>query len=244
MVDANSNANASEFDSSWSRKYRSGDEDVIVRSDSFRHYSDILASLCPSGDRRIDVLDVGCGTGRHFHRLRNVRRLVGIDLSPHMIEQARRPVRASEVTAESVELIAGDVFSAPLADGSFDLVYSIGVYGEYAPFDDALLQRLCRLMRPGGRLFITAVDSASRVSEPENATPSLPRRAVRKLFPLLPARLRRALNRRLSPHYASRAQVEAVLGRSGLDGIEVTAYPHVSGWRGVHFDCLAIRPLD
>lgn len=45
MVDANSNANASEFDSSWSRKYRSGDEDVIVRSDSFRHYSDILASL-------------------------------------------------------------------------------------------------------------------------------------------------------------------------------------------------------
>ena len=59
MVDTRSNANASEFDSGWSREYRSGDEDVIVRSDSFRHYSSILESLCPSGDRRIEAVARG-----------------------------------------------------------------------------------------------------------------------------------------------------------------------------------------
>ena len=237
-------ANASQFDARWSREYRRGDDAVVSGSDSFRHYSGILESLCTAEAAPIDVLDVGCGTGRHFHRLRNVRRLVGIDISPHMIEQARAPVRASEISATSIELFAGDLFSLPLGEEAFDLVYSVGVYGEYAPFDDALLKRLRQLLRPGGRLFITAVDSASRVSEPENQAPSLPRRVVRKLFPSLPAGLRRALNRRLSPHYVSRMQAEAVLARAGLESIEIAEYQHVSGWRGVHFDCRATKPRN
>lgn len=238
------NANASQFDERWSREYRRGDEAVVSGSGSFRHYGGILESLCPTAGPPIDVLDVGCGTGRHFHRLRNVRRLVGIDISPHMIEQARSPVRASEITASSIELFAGDLFSLPLPEQAFDLVYSVGVYGEYAPFDDALLRRLRQLLRPGGRLFITAVDSASRVSEPEHDAPSLPRRVARKLFPALPATLRRALNNRLSPHYVSRKQLDGVLARAGLESIEVAEYAHVTGWRGVHFDCRATKPRN
>lgn len=238
------NANASQFDARWSREYRRGDEAVVAGSDSFRHYGGILEGLCPPEGPPIDVLDVGCGTGRHFHRLRNLRRLVGIDVSPHMIEQARSPVRASDISAASIELLAGDVSELPLVEASFDLIYSVGVYGEYAPFDDALLSRLRQLLRPGGRLFITAVDSASRVSEPESQSPSLPRRVVRKFFPFLPSGLRRLLNRRLSPHYVSREGAQAVLERAGLEAIEITQYEHLSGWRGVHFDCRATKPRN
>lgn len=244
MAAALPNVNDSQFDARWSREYRRGDDAVVSGSESFRHYGGILASLCRADGPPIDVLDVGCGTGRHFHRLRNVRRLVGIDISPYMIEQARTPVRASEISATSIELHAGDLFTLPLAESSFDLVYSVGVYGEYAPFDDALLSRLRRLLRPGGRLFITAVDSASRVSEPENQSPSLPRRVVRKSFPNLPVGLRRALNRWLSPHYVSRMQAQSVLDRAGLEAIEVSDYEHQSGWRGVHFDCRATKPRN
>ena len=109
-------ANASQFDARWSREYRRGDDAVVSGSDSFRHYSGILESLCQAGAAPIDVLDVGCGTSRHFHRLRNMRRLVGIDISPHMIEQARAPVRASEISATSIELFSFFMTRSPFCE--------------------------------------------------------------------------------------------------------------------------------
>ena len=230
------------FDAEWSRLYRQMDEGPATADSPFTHYGAILTSLTSEFGRPIDVLDAGCGTGRYFHRLRNIRRLVGLDLSPDMIEQAKTPLHADKMQAQSVELICGEIGKVPLTAASFDFVYSVGVYGEYAPADDALLREFARLLRPDGRLFLTVVDSPSWVSVPENDSPSFTRRVVRKLFPHMPVSLRVGLNRTLSPFYVSRAQLDDLFARSQFTDVQITPYVHKTGWAGTHWHCTARKP--
>jgi SAM-dependent methyltransferase len=228
-----------EFDRSWAQTYRGFDE---ARSGAAEHYGTLLTRLTSQFGRAIDVLDLGCGTGRYFHCLRNVRRLVGIDPSEYMLEQARTPTQAETIAVDKLELICGDVFSVPLPDAAFDLIYSVGVVGEYAPFDGRLLDRCRQLLKPGGVLFVTAVDTLSRVRVPEIEQPSLLRRAARSLWPSLPPWIRIAANRVLSPRYVSRRQLERCLPAAGFRRYEIATFEHPSGWRGTHFDCTAVSP--
>jgi SAM-dependent methyltransferase len=227
------------FDATWSEMYREMDLKLVAGDPTYVHYGAVLEALTSSFGRPIDVLDAGCGTGRYFHRLRQVNRLVGIDLSPDMLEQARNPVRAAEVQAATIDLQCGELAALRLPDASFDFVYSVGVYGEYAPADEALMREFRRLLRPGGVLFLTAVETTSRVSEPENAPPSLLLRVVRKGFPWLPPGVRALLNRRFSPFYTTRADLEQAFGRAGFRSVDIKPYVHLQGWRGTHWDCTA-----
>src|SRR5437867_2451402 len=92
-------------------KYRQDDE-IEVTTENHRHYSHILRGISSSFARPITVLDVGCGTGRYFHCLKNVEQLVGIDVSPDMLRAAESPVRESEITAEEIQLICENIFLA------------------------------------------------------------------------------------------------------------------------------------
>jgi len=58
----------------WSR-YRSDDE-LEVRTENHRRLARILGDLSSSFGRGISVLDAGCGTGRYFHCVKGVERLV------------------------------------------------------------------------------------------------------------------------------------------------------------------------
>src|SRR5947199_6359763 len=86
-----------------SPKYRKDDE-IEVTTENHQHVSRILREISSSFTNTISVLDAGCGTGRYFHCLRNVDRLVGIDVSPDMLEAARAPVREAEVCARRIVL--------------------------------------------------------------------------------------------------------------------------------------------
>jgi SAM-dependent methyltransferase len=227
------------FDADWARIYRTHDELEGGADSPFRHYGDLLEALSSSFDRPIDVLDAGCGTGRYFHRLRNVDRLVGMDLSAAMLQQARNPLHADQVQARRIEFACGDLLGLGLPAASFDMIYSVGVYGEYAPLDVALVREFQRLLRPGGLLFVTAVESSSRVSEPENVRPSLPLRIVRKLFPRLPVGVRLLLNRRLSPFYTTKSALEQAFRESAFTDVDIAPYVHRWGWKGTHWDCTA-----
>lgn len=229
------------FHQQWAHSYRRLDEGA--GDDAIDHYRALLRQLSGSFDRQIDALDIGCGTGRYFHCLRNVRCLIGLDPSASMLEQARSPVRADEIRIDSIELRCGDLSSSDFTDGSFDFIYSIGVVGEYAPIDAALLSRCLKLLKPGGILLLTAVDCASRVAVPETGRPSLLRRIARKSWPSLPVGLRVMCNRWLSPRYVTRAQVERLFATSGYPQWDVSAYAHRGGWIGTHLDCVAHKGL-
>src|SRR5690606_16423634 len=89
-------------------RYRAGDE---RETPTYRHYCPLVRDLSTSFGRRINALEIGCGTGRYFHCLREVDWLVGIDVSPHMIEQCRHPVHAERLDIGRVQLECTDVFS-------------------------------------------------------------------------------------------------------------------------------------
>lgn len=205
-------------------------------SGSYRHYGSIIEQLCTSFGRPIVALDLGCGTGRHFNLLKNVERLVAIDPSEHMIEHAHNPIFADRITVGSIEYLLGDVHSGALRESTFDLIYSIGVMGEYVPVDAAFLRRLHSLLRPGGVAFFSATDSRSRIRVPENSRPSLVRRVLRKSFPVLPPPVREWLNLYFSPSFTTPARMERLLRASAFTRHSMVPYVSTSGWRGTHLD--------
>ncbi|HEX6987790.1 MAG TPA: class I SAM-dependent methyltransferase, partial [Planctomycetaceae bacterium] len=95
------------------------------------------------------VLDVACGTGNATIPAAEAgAEAVGLDLTPELLEDARR--RAAEAGV-AVEWLEGDAEALPFDDGSFDVVLStFGVM--FAPRHEVAAAELARVLRPGGRL--------------------------------------------------------------------------------------------
>lgn len=100
-----------------------------------------------------DVLDVGCGTGNAAIRAAQAGgRVVGSDLTPELFEAARQQAREAGVEVEWVE---ADAEALPFEDESFDVV--ISTFGcMFAPRHDVAARELVRVLRPGGRLAVSA----------------------------------------------------------------------------------------
>lgn len=93
------------------------------------------------------VLEAGCGTGSVMGLLaRKGFRVVGVDLSPFALVHA---------SANSREVAVATVTSLPFADGTFDLVYSTGVFDllDESHLHDAVGEAL-RVTAPGGRTVL------------------------------------------------------------------------------------------
>jgi len=200
------------YDGSYADRYREHDE-YLRGGDLVTRFGNFLRAVCERFTPPIDALDLGCGTGRYFHSLRGVRRLVGIDVSAPMLDRARTPVDGESVAIESVVLLQGDFLQHAFASGEFDLVYSIGVLAEHSPFDDAVAGRVRTWLKPGGRFAFTAVHPLS-FSVPK----TMKRRIGAALLPLAAGPLRRTLRGQLMRDglYADEERLRDVLDRTGF----------------------------
>lgn len=93
------------------------------------------------------VVDLGTGPGKllsHLAARRPDLRLHGIDLSPHMIEIARRAV-----AEQTIELAVADVAELPHPDNSIDFAVSSLSMHEWPDLPGAVAE-LRRTLRPGG----------------------------------------------------------------------------------------------
>lgn len=94
-----------------------------------------------AGDR--EVLEVGCGTGLIMRGLVDrASRLVGLDISPGMLEEAR---------ARGFDVVEGRAEHLPFESESFDLVYSFKVLAHVEEIEKALGE-MARVLRPGGHM--------------------------------------------------------------------------------------------
>lgn len=106
----------------------------------------------PSGTT---VLEIGCGVGRWSRRLARRGAIVtGIDLSHHMLIEARRRARLDDVTGRCRFLVS-DVSSPALA-GRFDLVIGVTVLQHLLDGDrfDAAVQAIADHLARGGRAIL------------------------------------------------------------------------------------------
>ena len=227
------------YDKNSALRHRKSDEEN-VDTGSRKHWARLLKKNTESFGRPISVLDVGCGTGRFFYCLKNVSNLLGIDLSSYMLEQARNPVRAERVGIKNIELMCADICEVDLSDRSFDMIYSIGVLGECAPFDLQLCKKLLALLKPEGKLFITIVDIHSRCSI-EHMT--ILNRVLSKIFKFAPKQLKKIINRCLSSSYMSLTEIEECFQNAGADNYSISSYVHplATGWQGTHYDCMITK---
>lgn len=108
----------------------------------------LLQLVVPKGTER--ALDVACGPGtlaRIFAP--HVRWIAGLDLTPAMLERARKEVVSLHL--KNFGPVRGNALKMPFADGSFDLVvtsYSI----HHLPDAAAAIAEIARVLRPGGKL--------------------------------------------------------------------------------------------
>ncbi len=99
------------------------------------------------------VLDLGCGAGLDSllaaRRVAPAGRVIGVDMSLEMLDNARRSARALGLTHVLFHL--AEIEHVPLPDGSVDLVISNGVLN-LCPDKPKVLAEAFRVLRPGGRL--------------------------------------------------------------------------------------------
>jgi SAM-dependent methyltransferase len=90
------------------------------------------------------VVEVGCGWGAFAERIgpETGAEVVGLDLSPRMVELARE---------RGVDARVGDVQELPFGDGEFDCAAALWMLYHVADLDRGLSE-LARVLRPGGRL--------------------------------------------------------------------------------------------
>lgn len=102
------------------------------------------------------ILEIGCGSGRYALRVaeRTLCHVVGLDLNPYGIRQARELAHRKnlESLVHFEERDASETL--PFSDGTFDAVFSNDVLC-HLPGRSSVLRELGRVLKPGGRLLFS-----------------------------------------------------------------------------------------
>jgi SAM-dependent methyltransferase len=113
--------------------------------------TDLVDRVEVSGGEKL--LDVACGTGNAtIPAAQAGAEATGLDITPKLLEDARRNAEAAGV---EIDWIEGDAEALPFDDGSFDVVLS--TFGcMFAPDQKQAAAEIARVLRPGGRFGVAA----------------------------------------------------------------------------------------
>ncbi|HKD82659.1 MAG TPA: methyltransferase domain-containing protein [Candidatus Angelobacter sp.] len=135
------------------------------------------------------VLDIACGPGLLVCAFARVaKHATGIDLTPAMLEQARKI--QEEQGIKNVTWQAGNVYSLPFSDSQFSIVSTRFVFHHLEQPLNALIE-MKRVCKPGGRIVVAdmapvpekadALNAEERLRDPSHVR-GLPLEELRELF--------------------------------------------------------------
>lgn len=113
---------------------------------------ELLDALAGRDQRRLQVADVACGTGRLLRQMRlamPAAALSGLDLSRAYLDEARRHL----ADLRPVAWIDGNAEALPFADASLDAAMCVYLFHELPPtVRRTVAGELARVLKPGGTL--------------------------------------------------------------------------------------------
>ena len=113
------------------------------------------------------LLEIGCGNGVTAARVAErliTGHLLAIDRAAGAVRLARERNDA-HIRSGHVEVRQLDIAAADLPDGSFDVVYAVNVSLFWLGTPPGLLDRIARLLTPGGTFHVFAVRQTRRAVE-------------------------------------------------------------------------------
>jgi SAM-dependent methyltransferase len=158
----------------------------------------MLASIEAHAPRRGAILDLGCWVGFLLAeaRERGWSEQVGIEPSQFASDYARERL--------GLDVRTDDLFTAPLPEQHFDAVL-LGDVIEHLPRPCEALDRIAKLLRPGGVAWFALPDAGSRVAKTLGA----------RWWSVIPTHVQ----------YFTRGSIGTLLGRHGFDVLEVATAP-------------------
>jgi ubiquinone/menaquinone biosynthesis C-methylase UbiE len=157
---------------------QAGDKEMTIdqftrQAEGFAHSAairneDALARVVAWAGLNAEVvtLDVACGPGLVVCAFApHVRHATGIDLTPAMLDQARRLQAEKGLT--NIEWVEGDVAHLPFADGEFSVVTARYAFHHF-PDPLGVLREMIRVTKPGGTILIADTAPAAEKAEAFN----------------------------------------------------------------------------